>query len=96
MTPSPETCPGCSARIPQTRPPFCEFCGATLPAPAGAAVDAGSAEYERKLAALREAELARPRSSGSWVMLALVIVVAGAVLFLGCCAFLGVRLEPPR
>jgi hypothetical protein len=96
MTPDPDSCPGCAARIPASRPPFCDYCGAALPPSATPAVDAGSAEFERRLAALREAEGAAPPRSGSLWMLILVVVVAGFVLALGCCAFLGVRLAPPN
>jgi hypothetical protein len=90
-----DSCPGCGARISPARPPFCEFCGATLPVPAPAA-GANEAELERRLAALREQEAATPKSSGSLGMLIVVVLVIGAVLVLGCCAFLGGRLEPPR
>lgn len=95
MASAPDTCPGCAARIPATRPPFCEYCGATLP-PAAAAVEAHGAEFERRLAELRAAEEAAPKRSGSLGMLIVVVLVAGLVLALGCCAFLGVRLAPPH
>ena len=91
---APDSCPGCAARIPPSRPPFCEYCGASLPKPVVPAVAANSAEIERRLAALRAEESAAPRSSGSLGMLVVVLVVVGLVLALGCCAFLGVRLEP--
>jgi hypothetical protein len=96
MANAPDCCPGCAARIPPTRPPFCEYCGATLPLPAVPAVDANSAEIERRLAALQTEAAAAPRSSGSLGMLIVVVVVVGAVLALGCCALLGVRVVPPR
>jgi hypothetical protein len=96
MATAPDTCPGCAARIPATRPPFCEYCGASLPPGDGAAVDAKSAEFERRLEALRAAEEAAPRRSGSLGMLIAVVVVVGFVLALGCCALLGVRDVPPH
>lgn len=96
MAPDPDTCPGCAARIPATRPPFCDYCGAALPPAATPAADAGAAEFERRLTALREAESARPPRSGSMWMLIFVVIVAGFVLALGCCALLGVRGAVPR
>ena len=96
MAPAPDTCPGCAARIPASRPPFCEYCGATLPPADLPTVDAKSAEFERRLAALRAAEEAAPPRSGSSGMLIAVVVVVGIVLALGCCATFGVRSVPPH
>jgi len=95
MAPAPDTCPGCAARIPATRPPFCEYCGATLPPADASTVEAKSAEFERRLEALRAAEQAAPQRSGSLGMLIAVVAVVGIVLALGCCALLGVRVAPP-
>ena len=95
MAPAPDTCPGCAARIPATRPPFCEYCGATLPPADSSAVEANSAEFERRLEALRAAEEAAPKRPGSLGML-IAVVVVGLVLALGCCALLGVRDVPPH
>ena len=93
--PAPDTCPGCAARIPASRPRFCEYCGATLPGALVAASGDATAEMERRLAALQQAERAAPSRSGSWGMLIVTVLVVAFVLVLGCCAFLGVRV-PPR
>ena len=88
---APDTCPGCAARIPPSRPRFCEYCGMTLPGALVAASGDPTAEMARRLADLAAAERAAPRRSGSWGMLIVTVLVVAAVLILGCCAFLGVR-----
>lgn len=91
---APDQCPGCAARIPPTRPRFCEYCGMTLPGALVAASGDATAEMARRLADLESAERAAPRRSGSWGMLILTVLVVGAVLILGCCALFTVRAGP--
>ncbi|HET6164018.1 MAG TPA: hypothetical protein VFG37_10150 [Planctomycetota bacterium] len=93
--PAPMTCPGCAARIPATRPRFCEYCGATLPGALDAASGDAEAEMARRLAELQRNERSAAPSSGSWGMLVVTVLVVATVLVLGCCAFLGVRAPPP-
>jgi hypothetical protein len=93
---SPDTCPGCAARIPATRPRFCEYCGATLPGALQAASSDAVAEMARRLADLQRSERTVAPGAGSWGMLLVTIVVVAFVLVLGCCAFLGVRVAPPH
>jgi len=91
---APDTCPGCAARIPPSRPRFCEYCGMTLPSALVAASGDPTAEMARRLADFEAAERAAPRRSGSWGMLIVTVLVVAAVLILGCCAFMGVRTMP--
>jgi hypothetical protein len=89
-----DTCPGCAARIPPSRPTFCEYCGATLPSPGVSSPDAATAEVERRLAALRAADESAPRRSGSWTALVVTLLVVAAVLALGFCSLVSVRTVP--
>lgn len=88
-------CPTCAAPIPPEQPPFCAYCGATLPR-SGTALPAHDATgaLEARLAELAAADRGALRSSGSWTMLVVVVIVVASVFFLGCCAFLGVRATP--
>jgi hypothetical protein len=50
----------------------------------------------RRLADLQRSERTVASGAGSWGMLLVTIVVVAFVLVLGCCAFLGVSVAPPR